>query len=483
MNRVEVKKYDEYMAFLSPKGSFDEFEFPQFVQAASESGADIAFCGTIRILPDGSLNRSYFTDESLYLSGEEAYDLMQRERWIPPRYFGMLIRNDYYSDLEAKEKSEKDQVLEFVREAKKVFVYGGYATYLDSKYDITSIHCGEPSWLSENLTKTVFAKPFVQLPSLGGLPHVWILGTPEHGNLGDQAIVYAMQQYVNRILPDWEIIEISERQLEKQIAELRLAILPEDLILLVGGGNLGDLYLGPEQARRIAIENFPCNQIILFPQSIYFLNSESIKETEKIFALHSNLILCAREQFSFNQMKKYFPSNRVLLMPDIVLSIRVKANAKKREGVVLLIRLDKESILSKENLYKIRVMLSNRFETMTFGDTIVRHSCRNREEELFKKLEQIKQAKLVITDRLHGAIFSAITGTPCVLLPNHYHKVQGIYEWLKRLPYIRFCQEMSQINSIVDELLTTHFPQTEQEPYVRDFVDLEVLLKGSEHRC
>ncbi|MSS10450.1 hypothetical protein FYJ38_17595 [Clostridium sp. WB02_MRS01] len=479
MIRMEVGHYGEYTAFLSPQGSFDKFEFPQFVQAAGESGAGIAFCGAIRMLPDGSLNRPYFTDENLYLSGEEAYELMQRERWIPPRFFGMLVRNDYYGDIDVGEKTEEDRVLQLVRSVEKVFVYGGYATYLDSRYDITSIHCEEPLWLSENLTKAVFRKPFVQLPPSGSRPRVWILGTPEHGNLGDHAIVYAMHQFVTRSLPGMDIVEISERQLEEQIDELRSVVLPKELILLVGGGNLGDLYLGPERARRIAIENFPDNRMILFPQSVYFQNLESIKETERLLASHSNLTLCARERFSFDQMKEYFPYNHILLMPDIVLSINLKASAKKRKGAMFLIRLDRESILSQEDLYELRAQISKRFETITFGDTIVRHSCWDSEEELDKKLEQIREAELVITDRLHGAIFAAITGTSCVLLPNHYHKVQGIFEWLKRLPYLRFCRELSQFGTMVDELLTMSFPQLNCDSYAREFVELESLLKGS----
>ena len=465
------------MTFLSPHGSFDVFEFPGFVQQAGESGAEIAFCGTIRTLPDGSLNRAYFTDESLLLSGEEAYELICQERWIPPRYFGMLVRNNCYEAMDAGEGTEEHCVLRLVRSAEKVFIYGGYATYLDSRYDITSIHCDTPSWISENPTKTVFRKPFETLPLPGNRPRAWVLGIPEHGNLGDQAIIYAMQCFVKRVLPNMEIIEISERQLTEQIEDLRSAVLPNDIILLVGGGNFGDLYLGPERARRTAIENFPDNRMILFPQSVYFHNSEAIKETESLLALHPNLTLCARERFSFNLMKEYFPSNRVLLMPDIVLSMGLNASEKRREGAVLLIRLDKESILSERDLYILKALVSRRFEKFTFGDTIVRHQCQDRKEELNKKLEQIREAEIVITDRLHGAIFAAITGTPCVLLPNHYYKVQGIFEWLERLPYMRFCRELSQVSTMVEELFNISLYQIEHNLYTRDFLELETLLK------
>ncbi|GLB24135.1 hypothetical protein LXJ15735_03760 [Lacrimispora xylanolytica] len=478
MFNVNIEQYGEYIAFSSPHGSFDEFEFPKFLQKTEESRADIAFCGTIRVLPDGSLNRAYFTDENLFLSGEEAYQLIQIERWIPPRLFGLIIRLSYFNQINIIDGSEQEKVQQLVRIAKKVFIYGNYAAYLDCRYDITSIHCTKQSWLYENLTKSIFHKPFEQLPSSANQPRVWIMGTPEHGNLGDQAIVYAMRKFVERSLQDIDIVEISERQLTEQIDKLRLVVLPRDIILLVGGGNLGDLYVGPERARRTIIENFPYNQMILFPQSVYYSNKSSIKNDKSLFASNTNLVLCAREKGSFEQMKYYFPNNRTLLMPDIVLSINIEYSKSKREGTLLLIRLDKESIINKEDLCKLRLILAEYFDKITLGDTIIRHFCNDREKELNIKLKQVGEAALVVTDRLHGAIFAAITNTPCIILPNHYHKVEGTYEWLKRLPYMRFCKNLEHFNTMVKELLTQSYSEVDRNLYTYEFSELYNLLKG-----
>lgn len=483
MIKLNIQQYGKYIAFSSLHGSFDIFEFSKFLQGTEENGADIAFCGTIRVLPDGSLSRSYFTDENLYLSGEEAYELIQRERWIPPRFFGMIIRNSFYKDADDTESSEEKRVLMLVRNARRVFVYGNYANYLDSRYDITSIHCSELSWTFENLSKSSFMKPFIPLPKPTNCPRVWILGIPEHGNLGDQAIVLAMHNFVKCTLPNISIFEISERQLEKQIEDLRLSVGPRDIILLVGGGNLGDLYIGPEKARKIIIKNFPNNCMILFPQSAYFQDSNYLKEETRLLSSHSNLTLCAREKGSYDFMKKYFTYNRILLIPDIVLSLSIKFRDTKRNGAIALIRLDKESILSQADLYEIRLLLAKNFKSVTFGDTIVRHPCDHPEEEIKKKLEQVRSSEMVITDRLHGAIFAAISNTPCVILPNHYHKVEGIYEWLKRLPYIRFCRELSQFSTIMEESLGKSFPEVNCNLFDRDFLELETLLKGSEYKC
>ncbi len=42
----------------------------------------------------------------------------------------------------------------------------------------------------------------------------------------------------------------------------------------------------------------------------------------------------------------------------------------------------------------------------------------DRMEELNSKFAEFLSSGLVITDRLHGMIFAAITGTPCIALDN-----------------------------------------------------------------
>ena len=54
-----------------------------------------------------------------------------------------------------------------------------------------------------------------------------------------------------------------------------------------------------------------------------------------------------------------------------------------------------------------------------------------------KKLAAFSEVKLVITDRLHGMLFSAITHTPCIAIDNLSRKVSGVYEWIKALPYVK----------------------------------------------
>ena len=69
----------------------------------------------------------------------------------------------------------------------------------------------------------------------------------------------------------------------------------------------------------------------------------------------------------------------------------------------------------------------------------------DRERELQNKFDLFASSELVVTDRLHGMVFCAITGTPCIVLDSRSPKVRGCYEWIRELPYIRFAEDASQI--------------------------------------
>ena len=60
-----------------------------------------------------------------------------------------------------------------------------------------------------------------------------------------------------------------------------------------------------------------------------------------------------------------------------------------------------------------------------------RVSIEEREQTVFQRLKAFASYDFVITDRLHGMIFSYICGTPCILFDNKTHKISGVYDtWL-----------------------------------------------------
>ena len=99
-----------------------------------------------------------------------------------------------------------------------------------------------------------------------------IMGIPHHGNLGDNAIAIAEEQMVERYFPEYEVVKLPEKNLIEYASSIIDDVNDEDVILLHGGGNIGDTYMVPEEGRRYIIETFKSNKIIIFPQTAYFDN-------------------------------------------------------------------------------------------------------------------------------------------------------------------------------------------------------------------
>jgi pyruvyl transferase EpsI len=103
----------------------------------------------------------------------------------------------------------------------------------------------------------------------------------------------------------------------------------------------------------------------------------------------------------------------------------------------------------------------------------------NRDECVRKKMQEFCGAKLVITDRLHGMVFSAITGTPCIVFSNSNHKVKGTYDWISYLPYISYVDTAEQAKEAITKLLDMKDCFYDNEPLKPYFENLaKVVMKN-----
>lgn len=269
----------------------------------------------------------------------------------------------------------------------------------------------------------------------------WFLDVPDYGNLGDQAIAYAIVSFIKTEFPQIEIIEIPQSKTISCLNFVKKHIKSQDIIVLTGGGNLGNLYPRYEFIRRIIIKKFSHIPIIIFPQSVYFTNNlhGSIEKriSSRIYSKHTHLTICARDSQSFSYLKRLFNKNQVLLCPDIVLflSNRIPCLKSQRKGVCICLREDQERILNSKDRDKLLDSLQKHFKQLTFIDTLLpgfRYSQVERHNQVLNILNKFAQYQLVVTDRLHGLIFSYITNTPCLFLPSRTGKTIALYhDWLE----------------------------------------------------
>lgn len=277
---------------------------------------------------------------------------------------------------------------------------------------------------------------------------VFLVMTPEHGNLGDHAIALAEIELLKKA--GINFIEISGKQLSNMRWEGLLGAIDGYPILLNGGGNLGTLWYNVEDLFRKLITSTPHSQIVLFPNTVFYEDSswgkEEFEKSKEIYNRHKKLHLYAREKKSYEIMSKSYRD--VALVPDMVLSLNKCKNDQVRRGCLLCLRGDYEKTRTDAQEQMIRDQAANLFGNAVIDTDMVvdgQVTADQREKELQAKFDQFSKSELIITDRLHGMIFCAITGTPCIVVDSKSPKVRGCYEWIKNLDYIRFVDDVSNI--------------------------------------
>jgi len=305
---------------------------------------------------------------------------------------------------------------------------------------------------------------------------IYFIATPIHGNLGDHAIVYAQYSLMEELGLQENVIEICRPCYEESKKKLQRLIKEDDLIVIDGGGNLGTLWPEEEEKMRDIVQRFPKNPIFIFPQTAYYENTakgkEELQKSVEIYRHHPKLIIFCRDKISYDLVKTKFEGVRVYYTPDMVPFLGNVGQKAVRRGILLCFRNDLESICSKEFKHRLKEKIVELGYDMKTTSTVIhrRVTKGQRKKQLFIKWKEFSSAKLVITDRLHGMIFCAITGTQCIVIDNISHKIRDGYQWIKYLSYIEFYDNYDQdifknINYRMKKETFYDYDRTPLEPY------------------
>lgn len=285
-----------------------------------------------------------------------------------------------------------------------------------------------------------------------------LIDTPEHANIGDQAIALAERQLLDEWFGPKSYFEVTANQIDGFEKFLEKVSPVSQIVLVHGGGFLGTLWPNEEHRFRRIIDAFESHRVVVFPQTVTF--DCSTHEGEMLFqgsvaswGAHPDLTICCRERKSESLISESFPGVEALLTPDVVLGLKAPAPEAERRGVLFCMRSDRERVLDDATVGSLRDVVEGSIpgEPITYTDTVInrRVSPGRREREVFAKLIEFSRARLVVTDRLHGMVFAAITGTPCVALDNSNGKVGRVYEWISQLTYVRFCRNVAEATEAI----------------------------------
>ena len=288
-----------------------------------------------------------------------------------------------------------------------------------------------------------------------------IPGTPLHRNLGDSAIVLAQKSFLEGC--GYRVKEITWPEIHTHRKLIRQLIPPSTLIAQLGGGNMGNQWIKEEELHRTLTLDYIDNPTIIFPQTVYFTpDADGDREkavSARVYSTHGKLLWITREQKSYEAVKALYPDVDLMLTPDTVLSAAMDtfgALPQTREGILMCMRSDAERSTTDEMQAALEQLLEKTALPIRKSDMYTEEAVTRENRALLVrlKMEELAAARLVVTDRLHGMIFAALTATPCIVFTNTNYKISGSYQWIRHLGYVRFAHSLQEAEECLPQLLS-----------------------------
>ncbi|MBK8017587.1 MAG: polysaccharide pyruvyl transferase family protein [Betaproteobacteria bacterium] len=296
-----------------------------------------------------------------------------------------------------------------------------------------------------------------------------LLDFPDYANVGDSAIwlgqVHLLRKLGRRIAA---IGDISRYSIETVLRDAG-----ERVVLLSGGGNLGDVWEAHQVFRERVVAMLPRNRVVQLPQSIHFADREREDRATAIFRQHPDFHLFARDPASL-EIARRISGDRAVMVPDMACclprNVRGDASAA-RWDVVVVRRTDKESRCGPSAPLDVpgeKVLVtdwtsedrgfahslyarlqgidsSRRPRLKPTLDRLVRASANRLARYRFERgMALLESGRAVVTDRLHAVILSWLRGVPVYYSDNAYGKIASFAsEWLKDDPDVTQVPDLS----------------------------------------
>lgn len=239
---------------------------------------------------------------------------------------------------------------------------------------------------------------------------------------------------------------------------------PSAIIVLQGGGNWGDLWHEHNTFRKEIVKKYPDNRIIILPQTVFYENKLNQEKDFKIFSEHPKLIVCARDNYSYEVLRDGI-NCRVILLPDMAFFLDFPLNTTRTGKNLFFKRNDKE--LKMDANYSIIPSDAETHDWPTYENTLIIDKIISRIENSLrrvnpnfsfarhKKIENylyyyilrqeyqkagvrlLSSYDVIFSTRLHAAILGILLGKKVVFIDNSYGKNSNFYHtWLEDLDSI-----------------------------------------------
>lgn len=274
---------------------------------------------------------------------------------------------------------------------------------------------------------------------------------PMHGNVGDLLIMLGSLQFMAENEIACSAVASFRNYSSKWLG-------PDKILVLHGGGNLGDLYPRYQSFRERMVEQLPDNRIIILPQTIHFSSEEAFAKSVKIFSRHPDLHICTRDARSYALARSM--SENCYLLPDMAHQLyplmRTGQATRKTLG---LVRTDKESTrnigMDADTTTDWPAFVGRNFRLVRYYRAMARYSyqlhcgaavadfqtrmwVRYAKKIVAGAVDMFSDHSRVVSDRLHAHILSCLLDMPNEIMDNSYGKNSSyIKQWTGASPLVK----------------------------------------------
>ncbi len=266
---------------------------------------------------------------------------------------------------------------------------------------------------------------------------------PDHPNVGDSLIF--LGEYAYLLSRRVEVVSVTSSRTYDSRA---ISAQKPDVVLIQGGGNLGDLYLHHQRIRERTLRDFAGVRVIQLPQSIHFKDKGREEDWWRLAAAHADFHLLLRDEESFSTAAASL-GPRAKLCPDLSLYLGEQRSLRTQGRAVCLRRSDDERVPSviadlkidgpnadwmkddrvttglSESLHVchrvLRFLGLGRRPTSHVAPHVLLATLRVR-----RAVRLFDGASAVVTDRLHAAILGYLLGKPVFYADQSYGKLRRV---------------------------------------------------------
>ncbi len=287
---------------------------------------------------------------------------------------------------------------------------------------------------------------------------------PLHHNIGDLLINLGTEEFFSA-----NHLNVKHRYNYHDYPKRIPGITETDVLMFHGGGNLGDIYPEHINLLRRLLKEYPDNQVIVLPQTVFFQSDAFRKTCLDEFLKHPRLSIHVRDFKSLELLTGHGLKD-VAMMPDMAHQLVGKLKPEPEIGSdtpLYFMRRDEEAGAIPEALKGQAASSIDWEDCVTLGDRIEfgilirairlahRFSLstrlyapwyRLRNRLIHRGVKLISRSNVIYTNRLHAMLLSLLLGRDVVAFDNSYGKLSTYQRtWLQHVPNLTFLRQDAEV--------------------------------------